>query len=234
MLVSDLFSRADDLLQDTGGTRWPEAERIHWLNDGQRAVVILRPDANAINAQIALNTADTKQTLPAGGIRWMDVRRNMGALGGVAGSPIKVIDRETLDAIQPTWHQALGTEIKYFVFDPRDPKTIYVTPLPKNGGTNVHYVEALYVALPTDCIAPSVQSTATISLDPIYSNALLEYLLYRSYLKDAEYGGIGGRAALHYQAFVTELGLKSKVDVEIQPEVYTDRMKQSVPKTGAI
>ncbi|MBX9850020.1 MAG: hypothetical protein K2X64_12050, partial [Rhodocyclaceae bacterium] len=68
MLVSVVIGRASTILQDATGVRWPEAELVGWLNDGQREVVQVRHDASVSNGAITLTANSTKQTLPAGSI----------------------------------------------------------------------------------------------------------------------------------------------------------------------
>ncbi|MCK7581011.1 MAG: hypothetical protein MZV65_38935 [Chromatiales bacterium] len=58
-----------------------------------------------------------------------------------------------------------------------------------------------------------------IKLDDIYANAILDYVLYRAYSKDAEYAANAQRAALHYQAFTNALGVKTQVDTNNDPRL---------------
>lgn len=58
-----------------------------------------------------------------------------------------------------------------------------------------------------------------IKLDDIYANAILDYVLYRAYSKDAEYAANASRAALHYQAFTAALGAKTQVDAGNDPHL---------------
>lgn len=232
MLVSTLLAKAAQIFQDVAKVRWKEDELVGWLNDGQREVVMLRADAYCKNESILLAANTTKQALPVGGIRWLDVIRNMGTTGNLSGGSVRMIEREVMDASLPSWHNTIGaTEIKHFMFDPRDPKHVYVWPKPH--ATVPVYVEASYSANPPDCALPSITPTAVIALDDIYSNALLDYILYRGFSKTAEYSGQGGRAAVHYQAFATSLGFKTKVDTTTQPAAFKERATPDVAKTGS-
>ena len=47
---SDILSRVRDTLQDTTSVRWTDAELLRYLNDGQREVVNMKPDASALTA----------------------------------------------------------------------------------------------------------------------------------------------------------------------------------------
>lgn len=232
MLVSATISRAAQILQDTTSVRWPEAELVGWLNDGQREVVLIRPDASVTNASAILTANSTKQTLPNGGIRLLDVVRNMGADGLTPGNVVRLVSREVLDAQIPTWHSDAGqAAIKHFCHDPRDPKHFYVYPRPH--ATTVVQAEVLYSSAPADCVLPSVTPSAVISLDDVYGNALLDYVLYRAYSKDAEYAANVPRAAGHYGAFASSLGIKTKADLFTSPAAFAPPFNPNVPKTGA-
>ena len=47
-----------------------------------------------------------------------------------------------------------------------------------------------------------------MQLDDVYEGALLDYVLYRAYAKDAENPANMNRSTSHYQAFVSALGGK--------------------------
>ena len=48
--VIDLINRAEEILQDTTNVRWSQQTLLNYLNDGQREIVLFRPDANPVNA----------------------------------------------------------------------------------------------------------------------------------------------------------------------------------------
>ena len=232
MLVSAIVNRATALLQDATNVRWPEAELVNWLNDGQREIVLIRPDASVTNAPMILTANSTRQTLPAAGIRLLDVVRNMGIDGLTPGNVVRLVTREVLDAQIPTWHVDAGqAAIKHFCNDPRDPKHFYVYPRPH--ATTVVQVEVLYSSAPADCALPSVTPTAVITLDDVYGNALLDYVLYRAYIKDAEYAANVQRAEGHYGSFAASLGIKLKTDMATAPQAFSAPFNPSVAKTGA-
>lgn len=232
MLVSALISRSAQLLQDATSVRWPEAELVGWLNDGQREIVLIRPDASVSNSSIVLTPNSTKQSIPAAGIRLLDVVRNMGVDGATPGNVIRFVSREVLDAQIPTWHSDAGqVVIKHFTHDIRDPKHFYTYPRP-HASTAVQ-VEVLYSSVPADCVLPSVTPGALITLDDVYGNALLDYILYRAFSKDAEYAANPQRAAAHYTTFTNSLGLRTKSDVASSPLAFAPPFNPNAPKTGS-
>lgn len=201
ILASTILSRAGTIIQDETNARWPQAELLKWLNDGQREIVLLKPDSYAQNESVAL-VAGTKQSIPATGIALIDVVRNMGTGGSTPGRAIRLIQRKILDEQLPDWHtETAAAIIKHFTFDDRDPKRYYVYP-PSDGTTKI---EVVYSSAPAD-----VTVSDPITLDDIYSNALLDYVLYRAYQKDADYAANDARVAAAYQAFQNSLGLRDQ------------------------
>jgi hypothetical protein len=212
LTAQNLIDRVNDTLQDTTNVRWPTAELLRYLNDGQREVVLLRPDASVTTAATQLAANETKQALPAAGIRLLDVTRNMGANGTTPGASIRLISREVLDTQLANWHSETGqASVKHFMFDPRNPKVYYVYPR-VHASTQV-WVEVVYSSAPADVAAAG----NTISLDDIYANAIIDFMLYRAYSKDAEYAANKEYAQQHYQSFLMSLGLKGKTDEMVNP-----------------
>jgi hypothetical protein len=211
-----LIRRVVETLQDTTSIRWPVAELVRYLNDGQREIIVHRPDAMVTNASLTLS-AGTKQSLPANGAKLIDVVRNS------AGTKraIRMCAREILDAQSPGWHNLSGvTEIVHFMFDPRDPKVFYVYPPAQSAGASVDLV---YSALPTDIAEPAAGTdysavSGAISVPDIYSNALQDYVLYRAYTKDSQYAGNEARAQARYAAFANALGIEIKATVAVAPQ----------------
>lgn len=219
MLVSVVIGRAGTILQDATGVRWPEAELVGWLNDGQREVVQVRHDASVSNGAITLTANSAKQTLPAGSIALLGISRNLGVDGLTPGAPIKLTKREYLDALVPTWHTDAGQiVIKHYCNDVLDPKHFYVYPRPH--ATTVVQVEALLCVLPADCALPSVTPSAALTLADEYANSLVDYILYRAFSKDTE-AASAQRASGHYTLFMTSLGVKTKSDVATNPNTKT-------------
>ena len=93
--------------------------------------------------------------------------------------------------------------------------------------SGTHSLDIVYSSAPTDITISDFSSdTQTISVDDVYSNAILDYILYRSYQKDSEYSGNAQRAQMHYQSFTNSLGIKTRADAAVspQPDVTIDRV----------
>ena len=213
--VIDVLDRASIILQDADHVRFPNAELLKFFNDAQREVVLHRPDSNMQNA--SFTPADgSKQTIPSGGITLVDVVRNIG------GYAITQVERKILDETLPNWHnttQDTTRKIEHFVFDAADPKTFYVYPKAIAASDSI---EIIYSSPPTDiAISNFSTDTQTITLDDVYANSLLDYILYRAYQKDAEFAGNAQKSAMHYQGFANSLGIKARVDGALSPRPAT-------------
>jgi hypothetical protein len=203
-----LIERASTILQDPDNTRWPENELLNWLNDGQREVALFKPDAYPKVDTVALDEG-TRQSIPDGGSQLLDVLRNQG--GGV----VTLVSRSVMDEHRPDWHQVdSSAEVKHFMFDERNPKTFWV--YPPNDGTGS--VEVLYSAAPED-----VAVEDTILIDDTYANALVDYILYRAYMKDADYAANDQRAANQYNRFLSSLGAMDQRETADNPHVRRTR-----------
>jgi hypothetical protein len=199
----DLISRVSITLQDPTFVRWTQSELLNYLNDAQRQVVLFRPDAKAANAAFSC-AATAKQTLPADGLRLINVLRNTN------GRAVTKVDRSILDVQLPNWYEtAVSADgVKHYVYDALDPKNFYVFPKP----AAAHQIDIVYAMAPVDIVISNFTTdTQVIGIDDIYANALMDYMMYRAYQKDSEFANLN-RAAVYYQAFTTSLGIKSQAD----------------------
>lgn len=225
MKASVIIDQVTDILQDKTNIRWPVEELLRALNDGQRAVVLKRPDAAAKNTAVQL-VSGSRQQLPVEGLRLIDVVRNMGTNGALPGRSIRIVQREVLDAQLPDWHTQAGTVVKHYMLDNRDPKRFYVYPAVQSGVAL--WVELIYSTNPRDVAS----LTDDLSLDEIYAPALVNYVVFRAYSKDAEYTADGGAAQAHYAAFLQLLGDKTQTDGMMAPQANSTVFNPNIPKNG--
>ena len=214
--AQSVVRRAVETLQDSTSVRWPISELVRYLNDGQREVVLYRPDSMVTNAPLTC-VAGTRQTLPSAGSKLIEIVRNVAATS--AKKAVRMINREILDAQTPGWHSLTGVvDITHFMYDPRDPRTFYVYP----PATTLAQLDIVYAAYPTDITEPADGAlysavSGNISLPDIYGNVLGDYILYRAYTKDSEYAGNAQRAQAHYAAFANALGIEVKGTTGVMP-----------------
>lgn len=221
--VAEIISKVQTVLQDTTGVglRWPALELQGWLNDSYREVVNLRPDANTQTGTFTC-AAGPRQVItvafPAA-TRLIEVVRNVAASS--AKGAVRLVDRRVLDDQRRTWYAETGTvDIEHYVFDPRLPKEFLVYP----PATTSTQLEVIYASVPlahtlTEQQLVNPATSEVIRVDDSYANALIDYVLYRAYSKDAEYAANAQRAALHYQAFQNALGTAQQVNAASQPGV---------------
>lgn len=200
--VEAILLRAAVLLQDATNIRWPKLELLDWLNDGQREIVLKKPNAYVKNTALNLMSG-SKQTIPGDGVQLLNIVRNL------PGNAIRIVDIEILDSQAPNWHmQPPQQQVIHYCYDERDLKSFYV--YPPNNGAGV--VELVYSAAP-----PNAQLTGVIAIDDIYLSALVDYVMYRAYGKDAEFAADPQRANNHYIAFSNALGGKMQLEAGFDP-----------------
>lgn len=216
--VQSVIDRAQTVLQDTTGVRWPVvAELVLWVNDAQREIALLKPDASATNATITLATG-TKQDIPSGGNRLLKVVRNMSAASNGTGKrSVRLVDREVLDAQTPDWHDptvsgdaAHTTIVKHYIYDEANPRNFYVYP----GVAGNAYLEIIYSSNPA-----VVTQSGNLSIPDIFANAIMNYVLYMAYMKDAEFAGNAQRASSHFQLFTASVTGKGQIDALTNPNM---------------
>lgn len=202
--AQQIIDRAEKTLNDDTNVRWASDELLTYLNDGQREIVLLKPNAYVRNLAVQL-VAGTKQSVPNDGVWLNRVVRNMGAAGATPGRAVTEVDMDMLDLTRPDWHaETTSTTAQHFMFDPNDPKNYYITP--PQPAVTPSYVEISYSAAP-----PEVVISAVISLDDIYETPLYYYVLSRAYAKSTQSGN-DAKAAGWYSLFVQALGVKSATE----------------------
>lgn len=216
--VQSIIDRVQTTLQDTTGIRWPvENELVLWVNDAQRAIVVLKPDAGATNETITL-VSGTKQTIPTNGNRLLKAVRNMSAAsGGTGGRAVKQVESDVLNSMTPDWHDPLSTgdsahgpQVKHYVYEENNPRNFYVYP----GVSGNAYLEIVYSGNPA-----TVTLSDDISIPDIWANAITNYVMYMAYKKDSEHAGNRQRSADEFQIFITSVTGKEAIDSAEAPTV---------------
>lgn len=207
--VTSILTNVSSLLQDTTNVRWTLAQLTVWLNDGQREIAVLKPNAYIKNSTVQL-AAGTKQVVPSDGIYLIDIPRYLGTDGSTPSYAIKSISREILDNQVPDWHATkyANARPKHFIYDELDPKRFYVYPPQPSSGFG--YVDVIYGAIPPD-------AATNITLPDEYSPALVNYILYRAWTQDSEWANNQALAANYYDKFMTLLMGKAKGESDSSP-----------------
>lgn len=191
--VQSLLDKAGTIINDRTNIRWDTTELLGWLNESYQQIVLLRPDSNAITAMLALTDNTPLQSIPTDGVALIGVTRNQ------TGEVVMRADKKILDEQFPTWYAATpSATILHYVHDKGTPREFYVYPQPLSAT-----VEVIYSAVPT----AHALATDTIKLDDRFAPAILDYMIYRSYQKDADYAENAQRSATAYQTFLNSLGV---------------------------
>lgn len=255
ILVKDLFFRVSSQLQDLSPqfTRWTQREFVDSLNDGQKAIakympwscaridsVKLKPGTRQSIESIAASDIIAGDGSPAAAVTGtvlQSVIRNMGSNGSTPGRAVRVVDREILDINTPDWHgsAAAATPIAAFVFDPRTPKVFYVSPGIPAVGT--WWAELSFLADPVTIVQAAEgtygkdgASVATISVDDKYVDDLLNYILARAFMKDAEYASNPGLASAYTTLFTASINAQAAAVTGVNPNLQSLPFNPNVPK----
>lgn len=192
ILASAIINKAATLLFDANNVKWARTELLGWLNDAQRSIVSMIPEANSTQTVLQM-VSGSRQALPSGSWMLLDVVRNMGSAGTTPGRAIARVDRTTLDESNPTWQSDTATaSVSVYIYSMRDRMNFYVYP-PSNGSNRV---EIIYSKLPTD-----VAEGSAIEIQDIYQPAIMDYMLSRAFSKESPYAN-PQKALQYHQSFM--------------------------------
>lgn len=188
--VSDVLTRADYLLkqaqQAEASRRWTRTELYLWLSDALAAIYKADATAGAVLEELTL-VEGTKQTAPSTWDVILDIHKNVSS-----GQAVRLVDRQTLDAVDPKWHGAdLSEDIDEWF--PGDLKRVFYVNPPASAAAKV---EARGVLAPPELTADS----DSITLPDLHVETAANYVVYRGLSKDAE-EGLANVAAAFYAAF---------------------------------
>lgn len=212
--AQSIIRKAQIDLLDEAGTRWPARELVSHLNDAVRALVVARPDITTTTTAVAL-AAGARQALPAQAALLVDIPCN--ATGKKRA--ISKVDQLLLDRTVPGWQgmpQAL--EVEHFMHDLREPRAFLVYP-PARVGAQVDLTWAARLQpVPEPLGATWAQVSGGIELSEDWDSALLNYVLYRAYSKDAEVAGNAQLAASHLALFNNAAGIQLEASSTVAPQ----------------
>lgn len=177
----------------TGVLRQLDAELVAYVNEGIKEVATLRPDLFITVGDLTCATDKAEQ-----GITFLDAAKLLDVLCIHGGAAITPIDRATLDQFSPGWRTDPPGPAEHWMPIEGDPLRFLLYPPAPMGQT----VDVKYVRNPgtyaLDDLIPDLPAS--------YAPALADYVVYRAEMKDDEHV-IGQRAAAHYTAFKTKIGV---------------------------
>jgi hypothetical protein len=210
IVASQIVNDTKKITQDLKNVFWSEIEGLGWLNSGQREICIHRPDAYTVLSNHTCENQATQQ-IPSNGLRFLEATYNV-----ASGYVIQPIDRSDLDQVQRNWQDpaANATEVEHYIFDERFPKFFKLYPVPAAGVQ----VEIGYSASPPDAMIDE-----PISVDDIYANPLMDYMLARMYQKNTTLTNAANKSQQHLQLFYQSLGVKFEADRAVSPNTKANR-----------
>jgi hypothetical protein len=208
-----IIDKASLLLADVSQSFWLVSELLGWLNDGQRDIATVIPQANVKNSAVQL-VAGVKQSLPSDGILLLDIPHNLGSLGTTVGTLINHVPKEIMLKRIPGWTTTMANGIvKHYVYSVSDPLIFYVYP-PQPAAPK--YVECVYSAIPS--LITNANVGTKITIPDYFQTELLDYVLYRAFSKDFDNSAQMARGQEHYQLFTNALTAKNNTDTSVTPK----------------
>lgn len=193
-----VIGNARRLLLDTNNAtpRWSDAVLLAILNEGQKALAMLNPEAVA-KTGVHVLAAGTHQNIPADGMAFLALVRNIDS----SGNPGRAITACAIDALShsaPNWHNnGTSTTAWQFCVDPVNRRRFYVFPALAAGVS----VEVAYAVNPADI--PTLDDALTVP--DWYSAALVDYIIYRALSENDGDAPARERAQVHYVYFTNQV-----------------------------
>lgn len=214
MLGRPFITGVSGELNDPNFITWSEADHIRFLNSAQRQVVLVRPDSNSSVENVLLTPGETKHSLPAGALRLLEARRNMGEDGATPGRTIRMIDKASIDLYDRNWPKAskAKTVINEITYNDKTP-TIFDT-IPAAHATTPVYIEVAVSRTTTDIVDPDTDS---IDIPDIYEQPIRQYMLHLAFAVEVESQASMAKSRAYLQDFYNSLGIKTKVDMGYTP-----------------
>ena len=213
----DLIDEVRRVIHDESATfRWPDAELIDYINAGQRAIVVLVPEANLIETVVDLTTSRiARQSLPSGGIKFIKATQNYADDGTTPQGTIRYAEKDALDTFEPTWEyisvKADGPNyFEHFLHDKREPKVYYLYPAP---AANDKRLGVLHSSNPTELTVVG----STVALSDEYIESLVSYVTYRALTKESRDTMPDQFQKDLYNQFLATLGIKRAVESNVSP-----------------
>lgn len=199
--LGDLLTGIAAQLYDTDYVDWTEAELVFWLRECLRAMAEIRSDLFTVFREIELSPG-AEQAKPEDVTRLtriFGVRED----GDDRFRAVSVFDAGAMGAIEPNWMSAPPGPARQYAFG-ADRDVFWVYP-PQMDPPGVAQAECVVLPEVPEPDSPGF-ADYLLPIDARYQRALVDYVLYRAYSKDADVAARDGRAAAHHQAFTAALG----------------------------
>jgi len=211
----DLITEVRRIIHDESATfRWSDAELIDYINAGQRAIVVLVPEANLVETVVDLTTSRiARQSLPSGGIKFIKATQNYADDGTTAQGTIRYSEKDALDTYEPSWEYVstkadAANYFEHYCHDKREPKVFYLYPAP---AADDKRVGILYSANPAEITAVG----NTVSLSDEYLESLVSYMTFRALTKESRETMPDQFQKDLYAQFLGTLGIKRATEASV-------------------
>lgn len=207
-LVRSIADELNDLEPGFEYVGWP-VERLHdYIRQALWQVAALRPELFTSSQTVTL-TPGPYQTLPAGFVKLLDITSNVNA-DGTPGTPVYPSSFTlTRSLAGRSCLLAPGGGIGSWAFDPNSQTSFYVNPpVPVAPPTRVRFLGQVP---PPAVVAGGTIAVPGGSIDDYY-NPILDWALYRAFMKDTESDTSFRRAEQHYRAHYQFFGVKANMD----------------------
>lgn len=200
--IKDLLDRVSIELTDKMRTHWSLEDLVHYYNSAIASIANYRPDIFATTQTIDC-VVGTRQALPAGAIKLIEVERNTG------GRKIRYFERGQLDDQDPEWMAGTdASEAEAYLFEPTNPRTFWLYP----GVVAGVKIDLVLSVLPAPVKVAQVEAGDLLQVDDTYFTPCMDWIIYRAYLRDSDETANSARGQLHLQAFAQYLGIKIETD----------------------
>jgi len=203
MTAEEIIHKVSATLLDEGMTSWTIEELFDSLNTAVREVARRDPSAYMVTETITLSSG-TKQQFPAAATGPVTVSRNMG-IGGIAPGKAPFITLlDVLDKTFPQWGNVpAAAEVQLYAYSRSDKNTFYVYPPQPSTGRGT--LEVAYPSEPP--VAKNLNEKLVINSS--YEGALVDYILYRSFMKESENQASIAKASGFFNAFLSRFQTKA-------------------------
>ncbi|WP_421174106.1 DUF6682 family protein [Aeromonas enteropelogenes] len=200
--IKELLDLVSLELSDKLRLRWTLDDLVVYYNAAVAAMANYRPDIFAHTHPFRC-VAGTKQALPDGAIKLIEVERNTG------GRKVRFFERGVLDDLEPDWLTGQDAEeVEAYCYEATTPKAFWVYP----GVVSGVQIDLTVSQLPELVTTADVEAGATLPVDATYHTPLLDWIMYRAYLRDADDTVNSSRGQSHMQSFANYLGVTLQSD----------------------
>ena len=197
-----------EILQDESTTTtdrgWTEESLVNYYNLVSRRIVSMAPEANPITQSVKL-ASGSKQSIPSGGIAFLNAIRNMGVSpGSTPGQAITPTLLSLIESFDLNWSTATAAVVIWNVFPSTVDKTVYYT-YPPSDGTGFILIEFSKAPAAIVWVEDGDWENALIEVKEQYVNPLISGIFAMAYEKDTDFPGNVERSADYEKSFLSQM-----------------------------